>query len=203
MSSNKLEMGMFATSYFPSIEYISLISELGDFVIDERDVWKRQSLRNRTFILSPNGVQMLTVPVCHPTQQKNLTKDIKISYDLPWVRTHKGALEAAYNTSAFFDFFKDDLWKIYDSKHQFLVDFNTEILGVILKRFKIATLKHDIDQVDNSNVKNFCGICDVSNHQPTLLSEENFKPYPQVFSYKFEFIKNLSSLDLLANKGQL
>jgi hypothetical protein len=203
MIGNKLETGVFATSYFPSVEYISLISELDNFIIDEQDVWKRQSLRNRTFILSPNGIQMLTVPVCHPTEQKNITKDIKISYDLPWVRTHKGALEAAYNTSAFFDFFKDDLWKIYDSKHHFLVDFNTEILNVILKRLKIAKKLIVKETVENEISKNFHSICDSSNHQPTLLPEENFKPYPQVFSYKFEFIKNLSSLDLLANKGQL
>lgn len=203
MSLSHKEMGIFATSYFPSIEYILLISELDVVVIDEQDVWKRQSLRNRTFILSPNGVQMLTVPVCHPTQQKNLTKDIKISYDLPWVRTHKGALEAAYNTSAFFDFFKDDLWKIYDSKYQFLVDFNMQILDVILKRFKIVNRINHYELIENSNPKNFKGICDSSNHQPTLLSDENFKRYPQVFSYKFDFIKNLSSLDLLANKGQL
>lgn len=203
MSWSNKGTGVFATSYFPSIEYIRLISELADFYIDEHDLWKRQSLRNRTFILSPNGVQMLTVPVCHPTQQKGLTKDIKISYDLPWVRTHKGALEAAYNTSAFFDFFKDDLWKIYDSKHQFLVDFNMQILDVILKRFKIINRINENEIVHNSNLQNFSGICDSSNHQPTLLSDENFKPYPQVFSYKFDFIKNLSSLDLLANKGQL
>jgi hypothetical protein len=203
MIGNKLETGVFATSYVPSIEYISLISELDNFIIDEQDVWKRQSLRNRTFILSPNGIQMLTVPVCHPTEKKNYTKDIKISYDLPWVRTHKGALEAAYNTSAFFDFFKDDLWKIYDSKYHFLVDFNIEILNVILKRFKIAKKLTVKETVENENLKNFNSICDSSNHQPTLLTEENFKPYPQVFSYKFEFIKNLSSLDLLANKGQL
>lgn len=203
MSLDTLETGVFATSYFPSIEYISLISELRDFAIDDHDVWKRQSLRNRTFILSPNGVQMLIVPVCHPTEQKNLTKDIKISYDLPWVRTHKGALEAAYNTSAFFDFFKDDLWKIYDLKHQFLVDLNAEILDVILKRLKIVKRIHSKEPFEKDNLKNFNSICDGSNCNPSILAEEKFKPYPQVFSYKFDFIKNLSSLDLLANKGQL
>jgi hypothetical protein len=201
MSVQKLQVGLFATSYLPSIEYVTLLSKCYRFSIDENDVWKRQSLRNRTFILSPNGVQMLTVPVCHPTTDKILTKDIKISYDLPWIRTHKGALEAAYNTSAFFDFFKDDLWAIFDKHPTHLVELNHEILKLLLSRFKLANKLSKIPPTENEELKTLNAICNSSNNVPVLLDKTHFKSYPQVFSYKFDFMINLSSLDLLSNKG--
>lgn len=190
---------VFATAYFPSVEYMMLIQQNPAFMIDDRDVWKRQTLRNRTYILSPNGVQMLSVPVEAKVNPTTLTKDIKISYQQPWVRVHKGALESAYNTTAFFEYFKDDIWAVFDKKPTFLLELNELILSIMLKKFKIK--KGDIHPLPALPSLNYCAISDASNHRPQVLSIDEFPKYPQVFSYKHPFEANLAAIDLLANKG--
>jgi hypothetical protein len=190
---------VFATAYFPSVEYMLMVQKNPAFIIDPADIWKRQTLRNRTHILSPNGIQMLSVPVEAKSHPETLTKDIKISYQQPWIRVHKGALESAYNTTAFFEYFKDDIWAIFEQKPTYLIDLNEQLFQLMLKKFKIKRL--ETSDSENAANSNFSALSNGSDHRPQLLQPETFRKYPQVFSYKHEFAVNLSAIDLLANCG--
>lgn len=190
---------VFATAYFPSVEYMMLVQKNPAFIIDPGDRWKRQTLRNRTHILSPNGIQMLSVPVEAKSHPETLTKDIKISYGQPWIRVHKGALEAAYNTTAFFEYFKDDIWAIFDQKPTYLIDLNEMILQLMLKKFKIKKLEFKASEI--AETTSFVEISNGSDNTPKNLPIQEFRKYPQVFSYKHEFGVNLAAIDLLANCG--
>jgi hypothetical protein len=190
---------VFATAYFPSVEYMLMVQKNPAFIIDPADIWKRQTLRNRTHILSPNGIQMLSVPVEAKSHPETLTKDIKISYQQPWVRVHKGALEAAYNTTAFFEYFKDDIWAIFEQKPIYLIDLNEQLFQLMLKKFKIKRIEPT--NAENAVSSNFSALSNGSDNYPQLLQPETFRKYPQVFSYKHEFAVNLSAIDLLANCG--
>jgi len=190
---------VFATAYFPSVEYMLMVQKNPAFIIDPADIWKRQTLRNRTHILSPNGIQMLSVPVEAKSHPETLTKDIKISYQQPWVRVHKGALEAAYNTTAFFEYFKDDIWAIFEQKPTYLIDLNEQLFQLMLKKFKIKRIEPT--NAENAVSSNFSALSNGSDNYPQLLQPETFRKYPQVFSYKHEFAVNLSAIDLLANCG--
>jgi WbqC-like protein family len=190
---------VFATAYFPSVEYMMLVQKNPAFIIDPNDRWKRQTLRNRTHILSPNGIQMLSVPVEAKSHPETLTKDIKISYQQPWIRVHKGALEAAYNTTAFFEYFKDDIWAIFDQKPTYLIDLNENLLQLMLKKFKIKKLEIEASKIAESS--SFVEISNGSDNTPQKLPFDEFRKYPQVFSYKHEFGVNLAAIDLLANCG--
>ncbi|MFM7014813.1 MAG: WbqC family protein [Bacteroidota bacterium] len=190
---------LFSTSYLPSVEYLKLISEQDEVIIDLHDKWKKKTARNRCFILSPNGVQCLSIPV-NSKHSSNTTSEVKIDYAQPWIRIHKGALEAAYNTAPFFEFIKDDIWAIFDNQPETLLDLNNQFLRLLLKKLKLSvTLSIEIPT--QSNLHDFRKLSDNHGYSPSILNLETFKPYNQVFSYKHPFSPNLSALDFLANNG--
>jgi WbqC-like protein family len=188
-----------STSYLPSIEYFKLISTFDEVLIDSSDIWKKKTVRNRCYILSPNGMQCLSVPV-NAKHNNSLTAEVSIDYSQPWIRVHKGALEAAYNTAPFFEFIKDDIWDIYDRKPELLVDLNRDFLVLLLKKLKLPTKVSVGLSIENSE-DDFRKLSDNHGYEPLQLPVESFKNYNQVFNYKHPFVPNLSGIDFLANMG--
>lgn len=198
MAEASLKRVLISSHYLPLREYVSLFLETDVIYVDENEVWKKQTLRNRTYLLGANGIQTLSIPVVHTCGVKTAIKDIQISYDQEWIRVHKGAIFSAYNTSAFFNYFKDDLFAIYDQQPTHLFDFNQKILQFLLKKLKF---KGRLEIYENQDI-------DADYRQLDSLKsiqEENIilEKYNQVFGYKFEFSPNLSVLDVLSNVGRL
>jgi len=189
---------LISSHYLPLREYISLFLEADVIYVDGSEIWKKQSLRNRTCILSANGVQSLSIPVVHTGGEKTAIKDIQISYDQDWTRVHKGAIFSAYNTSAFFSFFKEDLFAIYDQKPTHLLDFNLKILLFLLKKLKF---KGRVETYNEQNV--FIDFRQLDSLKSIQEKNIVLEKYNQVFGYKFEFTSHLSVLDVLANLGRI
>lgn len=185
------------TSYLPGRVYFRTLLAAEEVMLCGGNPWQKQTLRNRTFILSPNGVQRLIIPVHHSGGETITDAQVKIDYSLPWIREHIGAFEAAYNTSPFFEFFRDDLFAIIHSKPENLFDLNHHILQLLLKKAKTPTkLLLEKDHVAD--------IQELANIQRKQNPEDNSLPsYPQVFAYKFGFVPGLSVLDELANTGRI
>jgi len=195
---------IFSTAYLPSVEYLMLLSNHSELFIDQNEKWQKQTVRNRCFILSPNGLQTLVIPVKHKQEKPVLIRDIRISYEESWIRVHKGAILTAYNTSPNFEYLKDDLWAFYDRKFEFLIDLNQTILEWLLKKFKVSTqFKNTNDPLLIAENKDFRSISDSASTLPILLKPDQFNTYPQVFGYKHPFHQNVSSFDLLCNGGKL
>jgi hypothetical protein len=181
------------TSYLPGRVYFQkcLYSKRVD--ICGGNPFQKQTLRNRTYILSPNGIQRLTVPVMHTGGAPVTDAEIKIDYSLPWIREHKGALEAAYNTSPFFEFFRDDLFAIYDSQPEKLFDLNFRILQLLLKKSKAVT---DLVAMPETAI----ALTDFALINGKQMPDDNtLSAYPQVFGYKYGFVRGLSVIDEMAN----
>lgn len=189
---------VFCTSYFPSIEYLQGCLQFQQIEIEYWENYPKQTLRNRCFIISPNGVQCLTVPVKHTSGVKILMKDVKISYDAPWQRQHWRSLEAAYNRSAFFEFYRDELEKKLFAQHTFLVDLNESLFLWLMQKLKHSiTNRHTETFIEASS---FQFLSD-KKYNAVQSSSPKSKSYPQVFAYKFGFVQNLSALDLIFNTG--
>ncbi len=199
IQSNDDVVAVFCSGFLPSVEYVMFVNNHTNIVLDHSENWQKQTARNRCFILSPNGIQSLIIPIKHNQRKPVKIKDIRISYDVPWIRVHKGALQAAYNTSANFEYLKDDLWAFYDQKFEFLIDLNQTLLEWLLKKLKIKTTIQVIESPVTKMKNDFTTISNASSIIPTLLSAEQFKTYPQVFGYKHPFQTNLSSFDLLCS----
>lgn len=188
-----------STSYLPSIEYLKLISTVDEVIVDRKEFWKKKTLRNRCFILSPNGIQCLSVPV-NAKHNSTIISEVKIDYSQPWIRVHKGALEAAYNTAPFFEFIKDDIWSIYDRQPELLIDLNRDFLVLFLKKLKLPVKISETLNTENE-YQDYRKLSDNHGYEPMQFPLNSFKNYNQVFNYKHPFVPNLSTLDFLANMG--
>jgi hypothetical protein len=187
-------------TYFPSISHFVALAQAESIVFEIEDNFQKQTNRNRTYIYSPNGIQLLNIPVKHSKESHQKTKDIKIETDFDWQKQHFKSLEAAYRSSPFFEFFEDDLRPIFEKKHTFLLDLNFESLAILSKclRFKIdyTTTIEYFPEIAPNTARDFRALVDGKKDRSL------FEPYTQVFDDKHGFINNLSVLDLLFNEGK-
>jgi hypothetical protein len=187
-------------TYFPSISHFVALIQAENIVFEIEDNFQKQTNRNRTYIYSPNGIQLLNIPIKHSKASHQKTKDIQIETEFDWQKQHFKSLEAAYRSSPFFEYFEDDIRTIFEKKHNFLLDLNFETFDIITKclRLKIdyTTTTEYFHEVDSKTTKDFRFL---ANGKKDTSSFEN---YPQVFDDKHGFINNLSVLDLLFNEGK-
>lgn len=184
-------------TYFPSISHYIAMINAETVTFEVEDTFQKQTNRNRMYIYSPNGIQMLNIPIKHDIGVTKF-KDIKIENDFNWQKNHFKSLEAAYRTSPFFEYFEDEIRPIFEKKHTFMQDLNFEIfnlvndaLGITIPFEKTTEYFHeDTDKIDFRYLAN--GKKDTT----------TIEPYTQVFGDKHGFINNLSILDLLFNEGR-
>ena len=187
-------------TYFPSISHYVAMAQSEKIVFEMEDNFQKQTNRNRTYIYSPNGIQLLNIPVKHSKQIHQKTKDVKIETDFDWQKQHFKSLEAAYRSSPFFEFFEDDIRPIFEKKHTYLMDLNLETLAIVSKclrmKLEYGTTTEYFHEVD-SNV-----IMDLRRLANGKKDHSQFEPYTQVFEEKQGFLNNLSVLDVLFNEGK-
>ena len=187
-------------TYFPSISHFAVMAQSENITFEIEDNFQKQTNRNRTYIYSPNGLQLLNIPIKHSKESRQKTKDIRIEPDFDWQKQHFKSLEAAYRSSPFFEFFEDDIRPIFEKKHEFLLDLNFEVLTVVFKclRMKVEynTTAEYFQQVDPNTVTDFRSLVEGKKDISV------FEKYLQVFDDKYGFINNLSVLDLLFNEGK-
>src|SRR6187401_2558485 len=106
-------------SYFPSISQFAAMAQSDSITFEMEDNFQKQTNRNRTYIYSPNGIQLLNIPVKHSKDKHQKTKDVLIENEFDWQKQHFKSLEAAYRSSPFFEFFEDDIASVFNKKHTF------------------------------------------------------------------------------------
>lgn len=185
-------------TYFPSISNFSAIAKADSVVFEIEDNYQKQTNRNRTFIYSPNGIQMLNIPIKHSKEKHQKTKEVKLETAFDWQKQHFKSLEAAYRTSPFFEYFEDALLPIFTKKHTFLMDLNFETIEIVSKCLNMK-LEYEKTTEYFHEVSDSLDFRYLANGKKDLSS---FKPYTQVFGEKHGFINNLSVLDLLFNEGR-
>ena len=192
------------TTYFGPIQWYQKLYRYDHCLIEQYDSFQKQTYRNRCVIATANGVQALTVPVEH-SDDKVLTKDLRISDHNQWRRVHWNALQSAYSESPFFEYYADDLHPFFEKKYEFLLDFNEAILQKVCELIDIHpnveyTSEYTSDiQHQTSDITDFREVINAKHPQPD--AEFNTKTYWQVFQHKHGFLPNLSILDLLFNMG--
>lgn len=185
-------------NYFPNIHQFTKIIKASNILFEVSDNYQKQTFRNRTYIYGANGKLGLFIPVIHTHNNRELFRDIKISYDSDWMALHLKSLQSAYRSSPYFEYFEDDFIALYSKKEKFLVDFNIKCLQLILECLDINinhsfTKKYTKNSLDTIDLRDFSIARKENNIEP--------KKYIQVFGSKHGFISNLSILDLLFNEG--
>ncbi|HPT22139.1 MAG TPA: WbqC family protein, partial [Bacteroidales bacterium] len=128
---------LLSTAYLPPVEYFSHISKANEVYIEREENYHKQTYRNRCYILSAHGPQLLSVPVYLGSVHKTSIKDIRIDYSKRWQQVHLRAMIACYNLSPYFEFFFENIEKTISRNHEFLLDLNMELTVSILNILKI------------------------------------------------------------------
>ena len=126
------DTAVLTTAYFPPVEYFFAIANSGQVLIEQHEAYQKQSWRNRCRILSAAGPEDLSIPVVKEERLSRPIRDIRIDYSEPWLQHHVRALAAAYNHSAFYDYYADDLIPLLERKPAFLFDLNMVLLEKLL-----------------------------------------------------------------------
>lgn len=187
-----------STAYLPPIEYFSLISKADEVFIEREENYVKQSYRNRCYLLSAHGRQLLSVPVYLGSQHKTPVKDITIDYSKRWQQVHLRAMVASYSSSPYFEFYFESLEKILSRKNDFLLDLNMELTETILEILKMKT---KISFSTSFEPPGETGNDFRYKITPKEESQFAVKEYFQVFNNGKGFVQGLSIIDLIFNMG--
>ena len=186
-------------TYFPSISHFVAMVNADSVTFEVEDNFQKQTNRNRMYIYSPNGTQLLNIPVKHNVENgRQMFKDVKIEQAFDWRKQHFKSLEAAYRASPFFEYFEDDIRPIFEKKHTFMMDLNFQALEIVTSCLGMdLNIKKTVEYI--SEPKDAIDYRYLTNGKKDT---SEFTPYTQVFGEKHGYINNLSILDLLFNEGR-
>ena len=181
-------------NYFPSQAFFHLLA-CHNLYIEHCENYQKRSFRNKCIITGVQGPKVLTVPLVKGKHQNQNIKDVKISYAEDWPHQHLQTIISSYGRAPFFDHYIDEIRKLFEARETHLFAFNLKIIEVLQKligitkpfEFTKAYLEqsqYDIDLRNKLNSKNYSFV---------FRSDK----YVQVFADRFDFIRNLSVLDLL------
>lgn len=207
---------LFSTAYFPPIEYFAKIAEgftlSPDCVkpsviyIETCEHYQKQSYRNRCKFYAENGLQTLSFPIIHENGTHSLPiTEIRIDWSTPWLVRTERAIASAYESSPYFDYYKDELFAIMESRPETLFEFNLRILQFFLDKTGIKAEIRFTDHFSDAGSDEYGEDLRETIHPKRknfILEDLSLtKPYFQVFASKHGFISNLSIMDLLFNEG--
>ena len=192
-------MGLFIPTYFSPISQYAFITKSDNVVFELQDNFQKQTYRNRCYIYGANGKLSLNIPVKHiKTEGRKKTKDTLVENDFPWQDQHFKSLKSAYQSSPFFEFFEDDIQKIFNKKYVYLVDLNIDTYLFVTDALQINQGFSRTEEYELSPIVNDYRDFSVAKNGSISIEMNN---YTHMFDDKFGFISNLSILDLLFMEG--
>ncbi|MGB4774637.1 MAG: WbqC family protein [Daejeonella sp.] len=190
---------IFPLFYLPPVELFSrLLEHNPNLLLEKCENFPKQTFRNRASIHSPNGQLDLIIPVVRGSKVHTLIKDVRISYDFNWQRSHWLSIQTSYHSSAYFEFYEDDFAPFYEKKCTFLFDYTEELFQMLIRLLKL-NLSYSYTK---DYEKHYTDMEDYRfSISPKQKEQYSGKTYFQVFEERNGFIPNLSIVDLLFNQG--
>ena len=190
-----MELEIFS-SYIPNVATLAVLAQHECVNIQTQACYQKQTYRNRTQIAGANGVLNLSIPIEKGTKGTRLVdQEVQISYDEMWQNNHWKSFVSAYQSSPFFEFYQDEFEAVFFKKQKKLLDFNMDILQLIMDWLELDT---QIKISKEQPLYNPAGEALISAKKATSL---HFPKYIQVFESKLGFISNLNALDLICCLG--
>ena len=203
---------LLSTAYFPPVGYLALMARdmtlspdrvLPSYVqLEACENYQKQSYRNRCYILAGDGPQMLQVPVVHRADMA-ITR-VCIDYSTPWIVRTERALDTAYETAAYYEYYRDELFSLLEAQPQTLWELNLSSIHFLLDKTGISCRISPTSQftAPDTAADDYRYSIHPKRPDDLLASLGLDKPYYQVFRDRLGgFTPKLSCLDLLFNEG--
>ena len=197
---------LLSTAYFPPVSWLALAAQ-EPVQLEACENYQKQSYRNRCYILSGDGPQMLQVPVMHGREKESFSlpiTSVKVDYSTPWILRTERALATAYESSAYFEYYKDSLFETMEARPDTLWELNLSLIRWCLNRCHIdcrieptPAFTAPGERADDFRYRIH------PKHPDTVLADLGLnRPYYQVFRDRLGgFTPKMSCLDLLFNEG--
>lgn len=140
---------LLSVAWFPPISYFALMAK--DFILSPDRVkpsvvyleacehYQKQSWRNRFRYYASDGPQSLNFPIIHESGTHELPiTEIKVDYSTPWLIRTERAIASAYESSAYFEYYKDELFGILDSQPETLFDLDLQLIRFFLRKTGVS-----------------------------------------------------------------
>lgn len=188
--------------------------------------YQKQSYRNRCYILGPQGPQMLQVPVMHHREEETLPVafartgsrndaevrvpsampicQVQVDYSTPWVVRTERALDTAYETAAYYEYYRDGVFARLEAQHAALWELNRSLAEWCMSQLGVhCRLQATTAFAAPGSVSDDYRYVIHPKHPDTVLQDLGLdRPYYQVFRDRMGgFTPGLSILDLLFNEG--
>jgi hypothetical protein len=202
-------------SYLGPLQLYCRFYDSRKVVVELNDTYQKQSYRNRCLIYGANGRLSLNIPVKHEKGKKLKYRDIQIDYATDWRRLHWKGIVSAYNSSPYFEYYKDIFEPYYKKQFNFLTELNIQLHTEVLKILKLPIKPEFTEQFypvetavsEVGIAKDYSGdVLDLRaliHPKIDFVDDTGFRniEYTQVFTEVHGFIPNLSILDLIFNMG--
>ena len=193
-----------SSAYLAPVEYYTKLLTYDRIFIEQHDHYMKQTYRNRCTIAGPDGEIALSIPTVKPDSLKCPMKDIRISDHGNWRHLHWNSIESAYNSTPFFEYYKDDFQPFYEKKYEFLADFNEELCNLVCELIDIQPVMERTSDYKTTFTPDEYDFREAIHPKKDYhLTDPEFipRPYYQVFEARNGFRPNLGIIDLLFNMG--
>lgn len=183
------------TLFAPAILHVRLMMDHPEAVICVGEQYQKQTLRNRTYFLTPQGATPFTIPVERFGYPSPATSEISLAEHDHWRHRLEEALRSSYCSTPYWQYYEDQVISLCRCEEGGrLMDFNQRWLAFILGEWDIP-LPSIVAEWSRS----------LDHHAevalPSSLEGHELPRYWQVFEDQNGFIPNLSALDLLFHLG--
>jgi len=186
--------------YLAPIQYYAKLCSGQPVYIEQHEHYVKRSYRNRAHIIGANGLLRLTIPLKKGKNEGQPIRDVRIEYVQKWQARHWQSIRSAYGKAPFFEHYEGELHPMFQKKHNFLFDWNLELMYALIDLIGISPDVHFTKKYVHITPE---GTLDLRNtihpkkrhHKPDTAYQS--MPYAQVFQDKHGFVPSLSVLDLL------
>ena len=184
----------------PILTYVKAVSK-GGILIESFENYQKKSFRNRFWIATVSGKETFSIPLKKGKSNQSPIQSVKISYEDMWVRKLKFMFMTNYGSAPYFEYYFDELMDLFEAGFETLWELNNELLNWSNKVLDIS-LKIELTETYNSIYN--APIEDFRNKHLSFYESTTSKElgdYDQIFIGQVGFIRNLSIVDLIMNKG--
>jgi hypothetical protein len=218
-----MKLGISQPTFLPWAGYFGLINYTDQFVFLDNVQFDKRSWQQRNNIKLNEKSFLLSVPVISKNKSNQKINEVFIDSKNSFIEEHKKTIEHNYKKSKYFSKYSELIFKVYDMKHEKLIDLNIDLIKLICKILDInfsftKSSLMNVDHVKENLILEICKLKKCEEYVSTigskiyLKNDHKFKENSinlNFFEFKNlvyqqlggNFLNNLSIIDLIFNLG--